>query len=162
MLLWPPGTVPQCLPSWVPALPSDLGVSERFFLQVLLPATSSRGQGGCGAQGLWGAPRSGHGVMMPLQSWHVGHAAPGIVARWMPGAWNGSARGIMVLLGSCVPSSRVTEPRAWDHSEDTVAPSPSTAPHPACLHRVQWGTLLWPWGCCLVTKSHYQLHLMTR
>lgn len=42
-----------------------------------------------------------------------------------------------------------------------MAPSQSTAPHPVCLHRIQWGTLLQAWGCCLVTKSHYQLHLMT-
>lgn len=42
-----------------------------------------------------------------------------------------------------------------------MAPSPPPAPHPACLHRVQRATLLHAWGCCLVTKSHYQLHLMT-
>lgn len=40
-----------------------------------------------------------------------------------------------------------------------MVPSLSTAPHPACLHRVQWGPLLRAWGCCLVTKNHYQLHL---
>lgn len=72
-----------------------------------------------------------------------------------PRAWDYSVPGTEVPMGPQCPG------HAQDHSEDTIAPSPSTAHHPACLHRVQWGTLLQAWGCCLVTKSHYQLHLMT-
>ena len=132
----------------------------------------------------------GRGMMMGAQGlgsrcpWD--HGGPGMMGAW---AWDQGAVGITCAWWWDHSAAGVTEPKAWDYSvpgtevpvgprcpghamtvADMVAPSPRYPPAPAFEHRyppclparvLVWGTLDWAWGCCVVTKHHYQPHLIT-